>query len=71
MPSQLIEKLAHLADTLQLADFAPTEQQLEVHQLLGSQVGSATTDLNTIVGKDVSAFNDMLRRRSIGTVIVR
>src|SRR6185436_8047059 len=30
MPSQLLEKLAHLADTLQLADFAPTDQQVAV-----------------------------------------
>ncbi len=71
MPSQLIEKLAHLADTLQLADFGPTEQQLEVHKVLTDQVGAATADLNAVIGKDVSAFNDMLRRRNIGTVVVR
>jgi hypothetical protein len=71
MPSQLLEKLAHLADTLQLADFAPTEQQLAVQKLLADQVAAATRDLGTVVDKDVAAFNDMLRRRNIGTVVVR
>ena len=71
MPSQLLEKLAHLADTLQLADFAPTDQQLEVHKLLTDQVAAAATDLNSVVSKDVAAFNDMLRRRNIGTIVVR
>jgi hypothetical protein len=45
MPSRLMEKLAHLADSLQNADFAPTDQQLEVHKLLTDQVSSAATDL--------------------------
>jgi photosystem II stability/assembly factor-like uncharacterized protein len=71
MPSQLLEKLSHLADTLQLADFAPTDQQLEVQKLLADQVAAATRDLNAVVDKDVAAYNDMLRRRNIGTVIVR
>ena len=71
MPSQLLEKLAHLADTLQLADFAPTDQQLAVQKLLADQVAAATRDLNAVVEKDVAAYNDMLRRRNIGTVVVR
>jgi photosystem II stability/assembly factor-like uncharacterized protein len=71
MPSQLLEKLAHLADTLQLADFAPTDQQLEVHKLLTDQLTAAAADLDTVVSKDVATFNDMLRRRNIGTVIVK
>jgi photosystem II stability/assembly factor-like uncharacterized protein len=71
MPSQLLEKLAHLADTLQLGDFAPTDQQLEVHKLLTEQVAAAATDLTAVVNKDVGTFNDMLRRRNIGTVVVR
>jgi hypothetical protein len=71
MPSQLLEKLSHLADTLQLGDFAPTDQQLEVQKLLTDQVAAATRDLNAVVEKDVAAFNDMLRRRNIGAVFVR
>jgi hypothetical protein len=71
MPSQMMEKLTHLADTLQLSDFAPTDQQLEVKKLLGDQVASAGGDLDTVVTKDLAAFNGMLQRRNIGAVIVR
>jgi photosystem II stability/assembly factor-like uncharacterized protein len=71
MPSQLMEKLAHLADTLQLSDFAPTDQQLEMQKLLGDQVAASGGDLNTVVTKDLAAFNGMLQRRNIGAVIVR
>jgi hypothetical protein len=70
-PSQLLEKLAHLADTLQLADFAPTDQQLEVQKLLADQVTAAANDLGAVVSKDVTTFNDMLRRRNVGTIVVR
>jgi hypothetical protein len=70
-PSQLLEKLAHLADTLQLSDFAPTDQQLEVQKLLAGQLAAAAGDLDGVVSRDVHAFNDMLQRRSIGTIVVR
>jgi photosystem II stability/assembly factor-like uncharacterized protein len=70
-PSQLLEKLAHLADTLQLSDFAPTEQQLEVQKVLESQLAATVTDLEGVVTGDVRAFNEMLQRRSIGTIVVR
>ena len=42
-----------------------------MQKLLETQVGGAASDLNLIFGKDVAAFNDMLRRRNIGTVIVK
>jgi photosystem II stability/assembly factor-like uncharacterized protein len=71
MPSQLLEKLAHLADTLQFADFAPTDQQLEVQKMLTDQVTAAGNDLGAVVSKDVATFNDMLRRRNVGTIVVR
>src|SRR5438132_172735 len=31
-PSQMVEKLSHLADVVSYADFAPTDSQLEVHR---------------------------------------
>ena len=71
MSSQLLEKLAHLADTLQFADFAPTDQQLEVQKLLTDQVTAAANDLGAVVTKDVATFNEMLRRRNVGTIVVR
>jgi hypothetical protein len=71
MPSQLLEKLSHLADTLQFSDFAPTDQQLEVQKLLAGQAAAHAGELETVVTKDLAAFNGMLQRRNIGTIIVR
>jgi hypothetical protein len=42
-----------------------------VQKLLTDQVAAAAKDLNTVIEKDVAAYNDMLRRRNIGTVVVR
>ena len=67
MPSQLLEKLSHLADTLQFSDFAPTDQQLEVQKALIDQVAAHTGDLNTVVTKDLAAFNHEGLARAIAT----
>ena len=37
-PGQMVEKLLHLADVVSLADFAPTDQQLEVHAKLTKEI---------------------------------
>jgi hypothetical protein len=39
--------------------------------MLTDQVVATTADLNAVVSKDVATFNDMLKRRNIGTVVVR
>jgi hypothetical protein len=71
MPSQLVEKLSHLADTLQLADFPPTDQQLEVHRLLTDQLGAIRQDLDRAVSTDVAQFNARLAQQNIGTIVVK
>ncbi len=37
-PSQMVEKLLHLADVVSLADFAPTDQQLDVQAKLRKEI---------------------------------
>jgi hypothetical protein len=37
-PSQLVEKLSHLADVVSLNDFAPTDQELAVHKKLTQEL---------------------------------
>jgi hypothetical protein len=70
-PAQLVEKLGHLADTLQLADFAPTDQQLEVHRLLTAQLVEIKQQLNQVVTTDVAAFNGRLRQQNVGTIVIK
>src|SRR5205807_5263484 len=69
MPSQLVEKLSHLADVVSLGDFAPTDQALEVHAKLAKDLATYKDQMKAIVATDVEAFNGMLRQRSLGSII--
>ena len=68
-PSQLVEKLSHLADVVSLADFPPTDQQLEVHAKLTTDLAGARDRLQQIITTDVEAFNASLRQRGLGTIV--
>jgi hypothetical protein len=68
-PSQLVEKLSHLADVVSLGDFPPTDQQLEVHAKLTTDLASARDRLRQIITTDVEAFNASLRQRGLGTIV--
>ena len=68
-PSQLVEKLSHLADVVSLADFPPTDQQLEVHAKLTTDLAGARDRLQQIITTDVEAFNANLRQRGLGTIV--
>ena len=48
-PTQLVGKIMHLADGLAVADFPPTEEQMEVHRLLGQSNESLRTSLDGIL----------------------
>ena len=70
-PNQMIEKLSHLADVVSLADFAPTDQALEVLAQLTRQVGEYQGQIKRVVENDVAAFNRTLRDRGMtGGVMV-
>jgi hypothetical protein len=38
LPSQLVEKLSHLADVVSLNDFVPTDQEIAVHKKLSQEL---------------------------------
>src|SRR5207247_10305492 len=70
MPSQLVEKLSHLADVVSLGDFAPTDQALEVHAKLAKDLSGYRDQMMRIVSQDVAAFNATLRQRNVGGIVV-
>jgi photosystem II stability/assembly factor-like uncharacterized protein len=70
-PSQIVEKLLYLADGVSLADFPPTQEQLDVHQLLSDRLRAVRTELGDTVAKDLSGFNELLRQKNVQNVIVR
>jgi photosystem II stability/assembly factor-like uncharacterized protein len=70
-PGQLIEKLSHLADVVSLADFPPTDQELEMVEQLTKQIGGYQDQMKRVVEIDVAAFNRALRDRGLtGGVMV-
>jgi len=70
-PNQMVEKLSHVADVVSLADFAPTDQALEVLALLTGQVREYQDQIKRIVDTEVAGFNRTLRDRGLtGGVIV-
>ncbi len=70
-PSQLLEKLVYSVDGLSVADFPPTNEQFEVHALLGRQLEALRGRLAAALKTDVAAFNDLVRQKNMGSVVVR
>ena len=69
-PSQMVEKLSHLADVVSYSDFAPTESQLEVGAALTQQLAHDQEQIAGVLAKDVALFNAMLRERQMGAVVM-
>jgi photosystem II stability/assembly factor-like uncharacterized protein len=70
-PSRLLEKIAHLASGVSLADFAPTNEQVAVHEQFKQQIATDRNRLNELIVKDVAAFNNLLRDRNVQNIIVK
>jgi len=49
LPSQLAEKVSHLADVVSLNDFAPTDQALAVHKKLSQELSGYREQLKPIL----------------------
>jgi hypothetical protein len=70
MPSEMFEKLSHLADVVSLNDFPPTDQALEVHETFTKEINGYRDQMARVVGSDVASFNNVLRDRKVGGGIV-
>ena len=69
-PNMLYSKISVLGgDLAESVDFAPNQQQREVHQLLKSQMMEYGSELRALVAGDVAAFNRMLQGQNLGGVI--
>jgi photosystem II stability/assembly factor-like uncharacterized protein len=69
-PSQMVEKLSHLADVVSYADFPPTASQLEVNAALTQQLSHDQEQIAGLLARDVATFNAMLRERQFGAIVV-
>ena len=68
--SSLISKLGYLANGMASSDFRPTDQHLEVQQLLARQVQAHLTALDRLTAADVATFNELLARRNLPQIVV-
>ena len=69
-PSQMVEKLSHLADVVSYADFAPTDSQNEVNSALTQQLAHDQEQIAGILARDVANFNAMLQERKLGAIVL-
>ena len=51
------------------SDFGPTTQQREVHAQFKEQLSAHRKRLDEVMSKDLRAFNELLRSRSLGSVM--
>jgi photosystem II stability/assembly factor-like uncharacterized protein len=69
-PNMLYSKMSVLGGDLgESVDFAPNQQQREVHQLLKGQMLEYQRELRALVAGDVAAFNRMLRDGNFAGII--
>jgi hypothetical protein len=69
--SKLLGKLSYLANGLASADFKPTDQQLEVQKLMEEQLRTAQLRLGEVLGRDLDAFNETLRKANPPIIVAR
>jgi photosystem II stability/assembly factor-like uncharacterized protein len=67
--AKLISRFGYLASGMSAADFAPTDQQLEVQKLLAERLRGHTSAFQSLMDKDLADFNAMLLSRDIANII--
>ena len=66
--AKLISKLAYLTRGPSTVDFPPTDQDMEVQEILHRQLGEQVRALDALVSGDVAAFNEMLQEKGLGMI---
>ena len=62
---RLLAKLGYLTNALSVADFPPTDQEMEVKGILNEQLEAHLSAVETVIAEDVAALNEMLRSRGM------
>ncbi|MEE2708021.1 MAG: sialidase [Gemmatimonadota bacterium] len=68
-PSMLVSRIGYLAGAVAVADFSPTDQHQEVHQILKKRLQQYLEDLEHILQADIPAFNMLLQDNGLTSVI--
>lgn len=68
-PTKLIGQIAYLANGIASSDFAPTTQQVQVHELFKEQIRTIRARLDELIARDLAQFNSTLQQRGIGNIV--
>jgi len=69
--AKLVQKFGYLANGLAGGDFKPTNQQLDVQKDLQARLKTSQGQMGDVMNREVAAFNDMLRRKNLPTVVTQ
>jgi photosystem II stability/assembly factor-like uncharacterized protein len=67
-PSQMVEKLSHLADVVSYADFRPADSHQEMARTLNQEIGNFGERLSGTLVRDVANFNELLKNQQLGSI---
>jgi photosystem II stability/assembly factor-like uncharacterized protein len=68
--ARLLSKLNYLANGMMSGDFKPTDQHLEVKKDLEARLQKHVAELDNLLSRDVAAFNDLLRQKNAGAIVM-
>jgi hypothetical protein len=68
-PAKLAGRFAHLAGAVAVADFPPTDQHREVHQVLKGRLLQAQQELDELIQNVIPSFNRSLEEHQLPRVV--
>lgn len=68
-PIKLNNKLAALGGVVASADATPTDQSYQLHEELTTRINAQLKMLNGLLGKDLEAFNRLVREKNVPAVL--
>jgi hypothetical protein len=66
--AKLLAKLGYLTRGMSVADFRPTDQDMEVRQILHDQLGDRVRDLEALIAGELADLNALLLEKGLGIV---
>jgi hypothetical protein len=69
--AKLISKIGYLANGVAGGDFKPTNQHLEVQQILAAELRTQLQALNKLMSEDLVVLNDQLKSKNLPIIADR
>ena len=69
-PIRLTNKLGHLNALVSMGDFAPTDQDIAVKNVLTSEIKVQLDAFNTLISKEITAFNTAFNAKQLNYLFV-